>query len=165
MLSPASVDARLSLFFCAGYLNSSLSVILLLLCWLNGTLTVLVVYPGVSETPLRDVSVCLANGFGIFLCGVFFDDSFGCGCVFGGAGVDGGDGAGLSGLGGGIGVCFGCAGIAFGLTGVCCSSADSETWCARSSKLRFGPRDVVWDVVLCGRGGSGCTVTLFQWSI
>ena len=97
----------------------------------------LVVYPGVSETPLLDVSVCLANALGISLCGVFFGDSFGCGCVFGCAGVDGGDGAGLSGLGGGIGVCFGCDGIDFGLTGVCFSSADSETWCARSSKLIF----------------------------
>ena len=136
ILSPASADARLSFFFCAGCLNSSLSVILLLLCWPNGTLTVLVVYPGVSETPLDAgawcgdfpvFSVALASTFGISLCGVLDGASFGYAGVFGCAGVDGGEGAGLSGFGGGTGVCFGCVGIAFGLTGVCCSSADSDT--------------------------------------
>ena len=105
-------------------------MILLFLCRPNGTLTVLVVYPGVSETPfdagiscvdLPVVVVTLVNSFGISLCGVFGGASFGC------AGVNGGDGAGLSGFGGGFGVCFGCVGIGFGLTGVCCSSADSVT--------------------------------------
>ena len=169
MLSPARADACVSFFLCAGCLESSLSVSLLFLCRPNGTLTVLVVYPDVSETPFDvgiscvDLPVCAVacvNSFGISLCGVFGGASFGC------AGVVGGDGAGLTGFGGGFGVCFGGAGIGFGLTGVCCSSADSDTWCARSKRFILGSG---WDVfgvgLFCVRGGSGCAVTLFQWSI
>ena len=117
MLSPASADARVSFFLVvAGVRNSTLSVILLLLCWAIGTLTVLVEYPCVDETPLEGRTSCtLASSFGISLCGVL------------GGSSDGGEGAGLSGFGGGTGVCFGCVGIGFGLIGVCCSSADSDT--------------------------------------
>ena len=64
MLSPARAVARLSVLVVAGVLNSTLSVILLLLCWPTGTLTVLVEYPGVNETPRwLDFICCSPSAF------------------------------------------------------------------------------------------------------